>query len=223
MPIAHVRDYSFIQGTALAATVNQTLTMTTGNLAVISIYWNNTAVSVLSVVGSGVTWNRAPNTVQQNASLGTGFSQEIWYGVIGTGGAISVTVTLTGSQASNYLSFYGAEFSGVDTIDQSNSQQGNAVPTSPAVVTLVADELLWGQMITSGGNGSVGAGWTLVASGFDTYYLSAYKIVSSTGSQQFTQTGGSQQYDGGIATFSLGAPPPPPSTAFSSIQTFWMG
>lgn len=222
MAIAWVRNYAFVQAAASSATVNQTLTMTTGDLAVISIYWNNTAVSVLSVAGSGVTWHRAPNTVQQNGSLVTGYSQEIWYGNIVTGGSISVTVALSASHANNYLSFYGAEFSGVDTIDQSNSQQGNAAPTSPSVVTLVADELLWGQMITSGGNGSVGAGWTLVTSGSDQYYLSAYQIVSSTGSQQFTQTGGSQQYDGGIATFSLGAPPSPPSTAFPSIQTFWM-
>jgi len=187
---AFVRAYTYAQGASNATTVTSTNVMTTGNVGIITVLWNNSTVTVSSVHDSaGNTWSAVANTLQQNSSLGTGYSQQTYVAPITTGGAsVVITLTLSATNANNYPTIIGAEFSGINTttpVTASNSQKGNAVPVSPTLSSISpANFMLWSFIETNTGNTQAGAGWEQIEVTNSTYYMPMYQAII-TGKYQF--------------------------------------
>lgn len=190
---AFVRAYVYAQGTASATTVTSTNVLTAGDVGIITVLWNNVTVTVSSVHDSaGNTWTAVANTLQQNTSLGTGYSQQTYVAPITTGGAsVVITLTLSATNANNFPTITGAEFSGINTttpVTASNSQKGNAVPVSPVLSGISpANFMLWSFLETNNGNTQAGAGWEQIEVTGSTYYMPMYQAVIA-GKYQFAST-----------------------------------
>lgn len=203
MAISFVQDIGSAQGTSTGTSVTlTTAALTVGNVVLVTVRWNNTTAKPVSLSDGANNWIPVPNTVVQNGSLGTGFSEEIWYAFIGTGGVRSLVATVTSGGGSNYfIDVKGAEFSGVESVyavDQYAGQTGNTTPATPSITTTNADDVLYAAFFVNGVTLATPSGWTALASNVATFYYDFWKIVSSTGSYACTTTAGTTQFDGSI-------------------------
>src|ERR1700686_608225 len=161
--IAFVRSLGYHSVSAFSTTAPLTgVTLNAGDVVVLCLRWSQftNGFTVSGVAdGLGNTWASVPGTHAYNSVLG--FSQELWYSVITTGGSgITITATWTGSVG--YPNISGEEWSGVDTsspIDQSSQQATNAVPTSPAITTTTANEVIAAYFFQNNTSPTAGTGW----------------------------------------------------------------
>ena len=134
---------------ATTATVTYALPQTLGNLNVVIVGWADITATVQSVTDSaGNTY-----TLSFPATVGTGFSQAIYYAKnIATSASNTVTVTFNVPAASPDIRIL--EYSGLDLVsplDDTNGLSGNGtVLDSGNVITSVAGDLLVGGSMAGG-------------------------------------------------------------------------
>jgi hypothetical protein len=194
------------------------VTLTTGNLAVITVECYRITTDTITVADSnGNVWHKVPNTfVTNNHNPGDpdfgSFTQQIWYSNITVGGA-GVTITATFPITVNYPALYGCEATSADTVDQANNGTGNGVPSSGNITTTSANEFIYGSVYDdSGGSSSAGTGWTLIQTHFS-QYLNEYRIPVATGTfSAGSNQAGTVQYTAAIASFAAS-----PITPFSGF------
>lgn len=187
------------QGSALVA-VTFDSTPTSGNL-LIAIVANRVSSTPTTPAG----WSVAISTTAVSPG------QVIYYKTAGASEAS--TVTVTGYATTNQrLGIQVFEYSGVDTLDQTNQNSGNGTSLSTgSITTTVADELLiagvatvsstnfstWSNSFTEQHDYVIGGFGTQVTAG------GADRIVASTGSYSTTATSGnSGNWRAQIASFS---------------------
>lgn len=191
-----VRTYPFFRtsGSVSAATLSG-LTFTTGNLAVIVIWWYNNMTDAITVADSaGNTWTKVPGTFNQNPSTGQPFlGAQVWTAPITSGGT-GITITATFPATAFFPAMAGIEFSGrnnASPIDGAATAQGTGVASSGSLTTLSAGCDLFGAVYDDNSAMSgQGTGWSLGNLGFANY-LSEYQNGVSIGSYAATSNSGS--------------------------------
>lgn len=192
-----------------ATSVAVTLTgVTAGNVLIVTLgtYLNPANGLSSSVSGGGATWTRRGSRV--SGRLAT----EIWEGLGGTGGSITVTASASTRDWAAVLT----EWSGVDATPFDVTASGNGTSTSPSsgstATTAQADELLIGAVSHQGSTISCVPGGSFtqlndVLTGASTAVCgAAYRIVSATGAYSSDWTlGSSQIWTCAIATFKAAA------------------
>jgi hypothetical protein len=182
MPAAFVRKFPFGRNTGSNLTATATgLTFTTGDLVVLTVIWYNITIgsTIADVITfadtNGNIWHKVPGTFQQQTiGGGTGFDSigiQLWYSNITVGGS-GITATATFPTNVNYPGVYGAECSGVDSVDQATSAKSASGPANSGNITTgTADTFIYGSLYddTAVSTG-VGSGWTLLDNAFNTYY-----------------------------------------------------
>lgn len=106
--------------------------VTSGNLLVLIVGFNSTAVSVSGVTSTGDTWVQG-----KNCTTGTG--NGIWYALNAASGTTSVTITFSGGTSGR---FYGAlmeEFSGVSGFDKAAACAGATASATLTSTTFKPD------------------------------------------------------------------------------------
>lgn len=182
--VSFIRAIPFGQTAASSTTTTTTTALTAGDVAIVTITWNDATHTVSSVTDSaGNTWSPVANTLQHNASLqASGTSSQLYSAPITTGGG-SVVITVTLNGASTFLSIFGAEFRGVATsnyIAASNSASGNAAPVSP-VISPTGNVALYGTVNTNGASKPPTPPWILISNGSATDVFAApmYQLINS--------------------------------------------
>lgn len=206
MAIAFVRDYGHANGAGTGTVYTRVVTMTAGNMAVISVGWPaaSGAVTVSTVTDSaGNTWSAVPGSFAHTNIFSADTAIQIWTTPIVTGGSVTISVTFSTSINLANAGIVGTEFSGVVGVDQSNSRGTTDVVVSLPTATRVANEVVWSYFLTNNSSATEGAGWT--RSYQDAFNLTEYKIVSAAGTYTSTTTGSSQVFLSNTVT--LIAPP----------------
>ncbi|AMV26116.1 hypothetical protein VT84_17085 [Gemmata sp. SH-PL17] len=185
MGIANVQNASNSTGSG-ASLVVTVAALTAGNVIIVSGRIANEGLT-LTPSATGVTFSTLVGPT--NHSGAPNIRAYLWLGVVNTGGATSVTLTL--SSSTDAINCWVSEFSGVDTVsplDQSTTAQSSATGTSGnitgTVTTTQADELLIAHYALSGASAgsSPGSGYTtIIASGGNRASLGEYRIVAATG------------------------------------------
>jgi|GEM_PF-3595869 len=180
--------------------------ITSGNLIVVAVagqaYLTPLAFSVTDTLGTTYTAG-----VTMTASIGgSPFVSTIFYGVAPSGGSNTVTVNYptTGGAATSYNRILIHEYSGVDSLDQFTSANGNGSTLNAGnMTTTQADEVVFGWMVSNAGVSSAGTGFTVrETSGSES---SIDKIVTSTGTYAPVANGaGSDDWMALGAAFGLG-------------------
>jgi hypothetical protein len=133
---------SVVAMTAAQATVAPTLAgVVAGNALALAVFDTSrtSGYAATGVAGAGATWYRGPTE-----PCATGVV-EWWYGVRGTGGSITVTATMTGSDTAGA---FLAECSGVaiepaiDTLVLATIATGSSVTPSITPIPTILDELI---------------------------------------------------------------------------------
>ena len=225
--MAFVRDYGFFRtsGSTSTATLSG-LTFTTGDLAVIIIWWYNNLTDAITVAdsgpGGGGGWTKVPGTFKQNPNTGQPFlGAQVWTKQIVTGGT-GITVTATFPATAFFPAMAGCEFSGRDTsspIDSVASAQGSGVASSGNLTTLTAGCDLFGAVYDDSGTISgPGTGWVIGSLGF-TNYLSEERVGVSIGSYAATSNSGSSvQYNAQVVALKAPFVAPPPKPVVCIMQ-----
>jgi hypothetical protein len=184
---AFVQQAVHATGVSTATSASVTATITAGNTVFVTLEWNTTAIAASSVTDNlGNTYTAVANTLQQNASLGTGYSIRNFVGTITTGGSATITGNWPGGGTANtYPGIYIAEFTNIDTttpVQTSNGRTGNAIPTSQTI-SPTGNVVLMGTFFTAGANTVPTPPWILLSAGggaaSDAYVMSMYQIVLS--------------------------------------------
>lgn len=205
--MAATRVQSKTGTTSPGATLNITLdsNVTAGNLltAQVSVY-NSLNTAICTVTGGG-TWTTHV-TAQNSAN-----SVHIASAENATGGATTVTITITGSIGDRYVTAVVEEWSGVPTtgvfdVSASNTGTGTSVTTGTTAAKAQNNELVLALVGCAGDNAAV-------MTGFSTSYLlnnsasfqpigAGYKSVNASGTESASVTlGGSEDWAAAIATF----------------------
>jgi len=164
---------------------------TSGNLIVVGVDWDGQTRSVNSVNDNkGNTYARISGPTNWN---GAGNRGELWYAYNITGGALTITATLSGAPTT-YSEIGISEYSGIATfnpLDKSSVAIGGG--PAPAVnsgmkSTTYSNELIYGASIVSSGTLSTGPGFT---SRVATNNIEDKKAaVAGPNNAVFTKTGG---------------------------------
>jgi hypothetical protein len=159
----HVQTTIQVQGTATTIAKAFASASTSGNLIVVGIDWDGQTQSVNSVNDNkGNAYKRINGPTNWN---GAGNRAELWYAYNITGGALTVTATLSGAPIS-FSEMSITEYSGIATFDPLDKNSvaigGGAGPAlnSGTQTTSSANELIYGASIVSTGTLSVAAGFT---------------------------------------------------------------
>lgn len=151
-----------------------------GNTLVVIVGLANSAATVTSVTGGGVTWVQAAYQSNTNATI------SIWYGLNASGGGTTVTVNFSaGNAAINFM-----EFSGIVSVETAEDgtevlNTGNTttlMPTTGNYITTNANDVLIAGLKTSStaySSGPTNSFNRLTAA--STSQEGAYRIVSATG------------------------------------------
>ena len=138
---------------------------TSGNLIVVHLDWDNQARSISSVTDNkGNIYKKISGPTNWN---GAAYRAELWYtyNIIGGGGAIKVTATLSGAPTSFtqiYISEYSGIISAADPLDQNSVNTGNSLAVSSGTkTTTYNNELIYGASIGASGTLSKGGTFTL--------------------------------------------------------------
>lgn len=175
-----VRQYPFGQISS-GSSVTTTVTMTAGNVGILTVMNNSSTITVTSVTDTaGNTWTAVPGTLQQNAAwAGVGGSSQHWVAHIVTGG--SVTITANFSSTASFPTINGAEFSSIDTttpVQASGGQSGNGTPSSGSI-SPTGNIALWGNIFSANLNTVPTPPWIYNSYGSadDKFWGSMYQIV----------------------------------------------
>ena len=176
---------------------------TSGNLIVVHVDWDNQARSVTSVTDNkGNTYARISGPTNWN---GANYRAELWYAynIIGGGGAIKVTATLSGAPTS-FTQMYISEYSGIlsvaDPLDKSAVATGATLAVSSGFQTTTYNhELIYGASIGASGNLTKGGTFTL-RSGANNNIIED-KNAAGTGSFDANFTSASGNWIAQMATF----------------------
>jgi hypothetical protein len=142
---------AFVQarGCAVSSGTSQNCAFTSnvgsGNLLVVGVYYESTTITVSSVTDSRSTsYTATPSSPVTNSTQPQ--RQYVYYGIAPSGGANTVSVTLSASACC--FNIVLAEYSGIDAsspLDQHATAQGSGTTlTTASVTTTQADELLVG-------------------------------------------------------------------------------
>jgi len=214
--MAFVRTYGIFRtsGTVTTATLGS-VTFTTGNLAVIVIWWYNTMTDAITVSdsgpGGGGGWTKVPGTFKINPNTGTpNLGAQIWTKQIGTGGT-GITITATFPSNAFFPAIGGIEFSGRDTtnpIDVAVSATGLGVAGSgPGTTSTPGCDLFGAVYDDSGTESGQGSGWSFGSILF-TNYLTEYQQNVAIGSYSATSNSGSSvQYSAQMVALKSSSPP----------------
>jgi len=142
-------------GSVSTVSVSYNKSQVAGNLNVVAIGWNDTVATVQSVTDSrGNSYSRAVGP-----TTGTALRQVIYYAKDIAAGSNTVNVTF--NQAATHPDVRILEYQGVSTLDVTSGASGssgsNAIVSSGAASTAVANELIFGAGMTSGGFSGPGA------------------------------------------------------------------
>ena len=205
--MAATRVQSKTGTTSPGATLNITLdsNVTAGNLLTAQVSVYNTLNTAICTVTGGGTWNT--HVSNQNGAN----SVHIASAENATGGATTVTITITGSIGDRYVTAVVEEWSGVPTtgvfdVSASNTGTGTSVTTGTTAAKAQNNELVLALVGCAGDNAAV-------MTGFSTSYLlnnsasfqsigACYKSVNASGTESASVTlGGSEDWAAAIATF----------------------
>lgn len=202
----------FVQGANKTATNTASTTLaytsnvTSGNLLVAAFgYVDGATVSASLTDTVGSSWT----TIRQVVGTSIGYVIGLAYGLAGGTGANTVTLTL-GSVEN--IRFAIHEYSGVDTLDQSGVGQGTTGLVSAATdsPTTVANELVFGWMVSNSGSTVAGSGFTVRETCASE--ITEDTVVSATGTQTATSPDTSSAWVAAVATFYSSVAPPPAQT-----------
>ncbi|AMV27367.1 hypothetical protein VT84_23410 [Gemmata sp. SH-PL17] len=183
MSIANVQSAN--NATGSGASLNITVSaLTAGNVIVVGARIANEALGV-TPSATGVTFTTLLGPTN-HSSAGVNVRAYLWLGVVNTGGATTVTLTL--SSSSDTIHGWVSEFSGVATssaLDQTATAESVSAGTSgnisAPVTTTQADELLVANYALNGSaTATPGSGYTNIVGGARAA-LGEYRIVSATG------------------------------------------
>ena len=155
--------------------------VTSGNLIVVAVSADVDTSTVSSI--SDTLGNTYARIQQGLRGPDNAVSAELWYAKNVAGGATSVTVTMTGTNA-HFVSIN--EISGLDQTNPLDQSAINTNPTAPvwssgSQTTSSANELVFGFEIGLGG--SQGSGFSLIdEAAWNLWWGTEYRVVSSTGS-----------------------------------------
>ena len=190
--------------------------VTSGNLIVVRIWYNDPTRAVLKVTDSkGNTYARAVGPTSGPSGM-TSWRQELWYGKNVVGGTgLSVTATFDASFTTE-KSVAALEYAGADTVSPLDAAAAatttSANASSGAVVTSSPAELIVGAALF-GSCGSAGSGFTLRSS--LNCNIVEDKAVTSAGSYAAVFSSSAQAAIVQVATFRAAgqvADTTPPST-----------
>ena len=155
--------------------------VTSGNLIVVAV---SADVDTSTVSSISDTHSNTYARIQQGLrGPDNAVSAELWYAKNVAGGATTVTVTMTGTNA-HFVSIN--EISGLDQTNPLDQSAINTNPTAPvwssgSQTTSSANELVFGFEIGLGG--SQGSGFSLIdEAAWNLWWGTEYRVVSSTGS-----------------------------------------
>ncbi len=198
---------------AAAGTITVTLAAAAaaGNNLIASVGTDDETVTVTSITGGGVTWRR----IRQTTGNGTGKSTaEIWSGEASSGAGTTILVGMSVASAEKIANV--SEWSGLITVtpeDQTGGTNGSSVSPSSGTTptTTQANELCIGAVATHGtatpsaGPTNSFTNFTSGTIGSTLQLLSAYRVVSATGSYSTGWTMATNTWAGAIATFKAAA------------------
>jgi hypothetical protein len=116
-------------GSRRAANQSAQAQLTSGDLVVIAVYWDESDATVSVSDTSGNTWAHLDE--QNNAANDT--EVQIWYAQDAKGG--NDTVTVTQSTGNSPLGFYLLEYSGIAATSSLDSQAGQSAPNPSTTMT----------------------------------------------------------------------------------------
>jgi hypothetical protein len=180
---------------------------TAGDLIVVGANWFSQAATAVVSDSQGDAYQAA--LAPTNWS-GTSYRAQVFYAKNITGGATSVTVTLSGGSNSG-CEMYVEEYAGVDRVsplDQTAvaTGPGGQTPSSGTRTTTQARELIFGYAESATSIAGAGAGFTVRSTYNDN--LVEDEIVSTTGSYAATFAGSAANWLAAMATFKAAAGTP---------------
>jgi len=207
LPATAGAQIEFVQLTDSAPTKVSSLTavyssaQTAGDLNIVAIGYDSSSITVKSISDAeGNTYKLAAS--YSNSSVG--ISQSIYYASnIAAAAANANTVTVTLSGSAGYPDLRIAEYSGVNTLDETAGAGATSGTTasSGSVTTTQADELLFGTNYTYGNTTAAESGWTARVLSDGNGDIVEDDIVSATGSYAATATVTSDNWVMQLATF----------------------
>jgi hypothetical protein len=192
MPTAFVRKYPFNRLSGSQPTgVLTGLTLTTGDLAIISINWYSLTLGVpitdtIVVTDSNSNiWHKVPGTFLSQSGGGSAgfdpFGQQIWYSNI-TNGGVGITITATFPVNVNFPALAGVEASGASVPNQISSGQSASAAVSSGTIVSNDPAFIYGSLYDDNANGTgMGSGWTSLDNTFNNY-MNGYRTVNGGGS-----------------------------------------
>lgn len=175
---------------------------TVGNTVVVN-FGGSQGAHISTISGGGVTtWAQA--TVSVGYGTGPTYT-EIWYGVVGSAGSSSISVTFN-KATTTFDPLVVSEWSGALTVDVAGSA-GNAAstnPTTPSVTPSVTADVAVAicRLKTAGISNTPSAGWTALGTqAGHSGNASAYKASADTSAQQCAWGSTSDSWSASIATF----------------------
>ena len=177
-------------GSSASVAIPLTKAQIAGDLLVVVVGWNDAVATVSSVTDSaGSSYHLAVGPTRYAPDI----SQSIYFAPQIAAGSNTVTVTF--SPSANVVDIRALEYSGVSTLDQATSGQGNSAgpATTSSATTLFAPELLFAAgMSTFNYNG---AGTSFTSRGVTTLGdIDEDRVVTTvgtyTGNAPLTQTSG---------------------------------
>lgn len=176
---------------------------TSGNLIVVHLDWDNQSRSIASVTDNkGNTYTKISGPTNWNGAL---YRAELWYAynIIGGGGAIKVTATLSGAPTT-FSQIYISEYSGIisvaNPLDKSSVLIGStAAVSSGSQTTTYNHELIYGASI--GASGTLTKGGTFTLRSAANSNIIEDKNAAATGSFDANFTSASGNWIAQMATF----------------------
>jgi len=174
---------AFVQGNSngdsssgTVSTCAFTSNVTAGNLLVATIGYASTSATATASDTQGNTYSTA---VGPTDNTGITYRLYTFYAVAKSSGVNTVSITI--SAGSTFRRMLIHEYSGVNTLEATNSASGNLTvpPDSGPVTTAHANALIFGWGITNNGTTTAGTGFTLRETALSE--SSEDMIVSSTG------------------------------------------
>ena len=189
------------QTNSASVAVAYPLAQTLGNLNIVAVGWNDTTATVTSVTDS----RGNAYALAIGPTSGTGLRQSIYYAKNIAAGTNTVTVNF--SQAAVFVDVRVLEYSGLDKtnpLDVTAGASGSGTsPTTAAVTTTTASELIFGAGMTTTHFTGPGTGFTSRIITTPDSDIAEDKTVSSTGSYSVAAPVTSSFWVMQMATFRL--------------------
>lgn len=140
-------------------TVSQAITLTAGRLGVACCEWNSTSATGSVADNLGNTWTPIAGSLATTAT--GGFSCQIFWSIMTSGGSATVTLTTSSSTTSRLLDVL--EFTGGPAsapVDASNAANGTSTVSSATVTTVADHDLVVFHTVVESASGGNNSGWT---------------------------------------------------------------